>query len=104
MRITTEHTLVFKKALDQIFGSIAYELYLYGSRTQDHLKGGDIDLLILTNEEGLQVFKRKHLDILVQIKKNKNVGDRRIDIKACEQKDLDSDPFLKTIKDTLVKI
>mgnify|MGYP003394373111 CR=1 FL=1 len=93
-----------KNQIDQIHVVIlkylqqtSYELYLYGSRTDDLKKGGDIDLLILTSSTGLEFFKKQKLDLLVQIKKQPDIGQRHIDLKCCTKEQLESDPFLKTI-------
>ncbi|MDP2751633.1 MAG: nucleotidyltransferase domain-containing protein [Rhodocyclaceae bacterium] len=52
----------------------AAEVYLFGSRTHDDAKGGDIDLLVLS---GLIGFSGK-LDIQVEL--CKRLGDRKIDM------------------------
>lgn len=82
----------------------AYELFLYGSRTQDHLKGGDIDLLLLTSSDGTKLFSEKELDILVFLKKQSSIGDRKIDLKAATREELLTEPFLRMISADLVKI
>jgi uncharacterized protein len=67
------------------------QIYLYGSRTQDHLMGGDIDLLVIS--ETLS-FSDK-VDILIAIKDQ--IGDQKIDLSIKSEKDVKSDPFWQKI-------
>lgn len=52
----------------------AAEVYLFGSRVDDNAKGGDIDILVLSEKIN---FSGK-LDILVDL--FKQLGDRKLDI------------------------
>ncbi|MCF8367423.1 MAG: nucleotidyltransferase domain-containing protein [Bacteroidales bacterium] len=56
---------LIKKTTARIFGDNAH-VYLFGSRVQDNLKGGDIDLLVSTDEDKM-TFKNKVL-FLVDMK------------------------------------
>lgn len=69
-------------------------LYLFGSRTDDSKRGGDIDLLLVfeTDRES-QNFPR--LDFVVDLKKK--IGDRKIDLTLATKSQLQSDSFLKSI-------
>ncbi len=49
-------------------------IYLFGSRTDDAAKGGDIDLLVLSTKITLMT----KLDILAEL--HQKLGERRIDI------------------------
>jgi len=49
-------------------------IYLFGSRTDDAAKGGDIDLLVLSKKINLMT----KLDILAQL--HQKLGERKIDI------------------------
>lgn len=50
------------------------EIYLFGSRKDDSLKGGDLDLLVVSETiEGIQ-----KIDILVDLKEA--LGDQKIDL------------------------
>ena len=104
MRFTEEQSQAVHEVLKKFLSNGSYELYLYGSRTQDHLKGGDIDLLVITNEKNVSIFNDNKLMILVEIKKHKSIGQRRIDINAHTSIDLDTLPFLLSIKPTLVRV
>lgn len=101
MRITSEQIFVIKSTLSHFLKKEKYKLYLYGSRTQDHLLGGDIDLLVVTTVSGLEILNQNKYEVLVHMKKNKDIGQRRIDLKYCIESDLSNDPFLKSIKDGL---
>ena len=46
MRITKQQQQIIKKMVARVFGSDASVL-LFGSRTHDKMRGGDIDLLII---------------------------------------------------------
>ena len=48
MRLTPKETETIKCTLDEIFGES--EIILFGSRLDDNLKGGDIDLFIIPRE------------------------------------------------------
>jgi predicted nucleotidyltransferase len=58
------------------------KLVLFGSRTKDHLKGGDIDLaLIGEDEKQIQELKTLDYKILAAMKLNRAIGDQKIDLK-----------------------
>ena len=52
-------------------------IYLFGSRTDDHKKGGDIDLFIETETDQLATTENK-LKYLVRLKQA--LGDQKIDL------------------------
>lgn len=96
MRLTDKQVDQIIDALDGFLQNQSAELRLFGSRVQDQLKGGDIDLLILTERQktASQLLEKKHY-ILAQIKKN--LGDQKIDLTIAAHNDLQSDAFLKMI-------
>ncbi len=104
MRMQADQIQVIHSCLRKFFQTTPYELYLYGSRVHDELRGGDIDLVILTEQSGVELFEKLYLDILVEIKKQKPIGDRRIDIKAITSMTLQSHPFFRSIHESMVRI
>lgn len=72
----------------------AAHLFLYGSRTKDELKGGDIDLLLLIEDPQVcaEQNAKKHL-ILNEIKKS--LGDRRIDLTIADRQSADTASFIQ---------
>ena len=69
----------------------AAEVYLFGSRARDDLKGGDIDLVVLS--EKLK-FSDK-LTLLVKLKSR--LGDQKIDVKIASRQFAGSDPFILSV-------
>ncbi|MGZ3744780.1 MAG: nucleotidyltransferase domain-containing protein [Pseudobdellovibrionaceae bacterium] len=67
------------------------KLFLFGSRIQDHLQGGDIDLLVLSD---LISFSQK-IDLLVQLKMK--FGEQKIDLKVSPRSSQKQDPFVAEI-------
>lgn len=62
------------------------QIYLFGSRVDDRKKGGDIDLLIMSNQltsDDKRTIKMKLYELL---------GEQKIDIVVAAD---DSDPFVK---------
>jgi len=47
LRVTSKEVKIIQNQIYKIFGES--EIYLFGSRVDDSLKGGDIDLYIITN-------------------------------------------------------
>ncbi|MDO9256712.1 MAG: nucleotidyltransferase domain-containing protein [Bacteroidales bacterium] len=73
MRLNPEIVLFLKQLIqEKIPGST---VYLFGSRADDTLRGGDIDLLVLTNEPAdKRVFRKIRLEFI------KKFGWRKIDL------------------------
>ena len=104
MRLQPQQISQLHSVIRTYFSSINYDLFLYGSRVDDTLKGGDIDLLIVTSIQGVTLFENKNLDLLVDIKKQSAIGQRRVDLKATTFDQVSTDPFLKAIAQTMVRI
>jgi len=66
-------------------------IYLYGSRTDDQLRGGDIDLLVIAPE--LEYGDR--VDLLMAIKRK--IGEQRIDLKILTPERSSHDEFAQAI-------
>jgi predicted nucleotidyltransferase len=72
------------------------ELRLFGSRINDALKGGDIDLLLITESpEAASKLLFEKYDLLVQIKTN--IGEQKIDLKIAGKNEIKEDVFLTLI-------
>lgn len=102
MRISPKQVDAVHQLLKTIWGAIPYKLYLYGSRVHDHLKGGDIDLLIVTSDEGVNLFEASKLGLLVQLKKHPLIGQRQIDLRAVTEQGLQTEAFLQEIAKTMI--
>ena len=72
MRLLNQEIYLLKETLKQI--SAEAKLYLFGSRVDDNKKGGDIDLLVVSNR-----LQKKDLRTL-RIEFFKKFGEQKIDI------------------------
>jgi len=61
-------------------------LFLFGSRTDENRRGGDIDLLLVVNDKVKSKLKQSRARILVDIKKG--IGERRIDLTILSNSEL----------------
>ncbi len=75
MRLSKLEIKIIKESAIKIFGNDA-KVFLFGSRVNDKLKGGDIDIYIETNKT-IDVLNKK---IKMSIELKKKLGDRRIDL------------------------
>jgi len=78
MRISNyEHSVLIDEA-KSVFGNSS-RAFLFGSRVNDTVKGGDIDLLILPGsaDDSGTLFDKK---ISYQIAVKKRIGDRKLDV------------------------
>ena len=74
MRLSKEYRDNIKQTFYEVFGD--GKIYLFGSRVDDNLKGGDIDLYLVVDKK-LQSFDNK-LKFLAKIKRK--LGEQKIDI------------------------
>lgn len=96
MRLTEQQVTNIITALNAFLYNSKAKLYLYGSRIHDYLKGGDIDLLLVTANENdaNTLLDQKHI-LLAQIKKL--IGEQKIDLKIAAEFEIITDAFLKSI-------
>jgi predicted nucleotidyltransferase len=78
MRVTSKYVKAIKDAATVVFGESA-EIRLFGSRTDDHKKGGDIDLLIQLKRE-ISRKEQYQLKIMFLVQLKKIIGDQKIDV------------------------
>ena len=78
MRIDSNNIKAIKEVTKTVFGDTA-TIRLFGSRTDDNKKGGDIDLLIQCSRSisRMELYQLK-IRFLVQLKKI--IGDQKIDV------------------------
>lgn len=78
MRLTPKDIRAIKDAAATVFGTSA-TVRLFGSRTDDQQRGGDIDLLIQYHQpvSRMELYQMK-INFLVQLKKI--IGEQKIDV------------------------
>ena len=78
MRVNSNDIKAIKDVAHVVFGETTI-IRLFGSRTDDQKKGGDIDLLIQCNQtiSRMEIYRLK-IKFLVQLKNI--IGDQKIDV------------------------
>jgi predicted nucleotidyltransferase len=76
MRLSSEYIHQIRKIANQIYGDDV-RVVLFGSRTDDKARGGDIDLLIETPQKERMNFENK-IKFLTTLKLA--IGDQKIDV------------------------
>ena len=74
MRLTRYEIEAIKKCFTQVFS--AGQIYLFGSRTDDTEKGGDIDLYLKLTD--VTNWHEKKIKFLVNLKSE--IGDQKVDV------------------------
>ena len=74
MRLSDKYIKVIKQNFEKVFGD--GELYVFGSRTDNSKKGGDIDLYIVIDDHN-SLFEKK-IRFLAGIKRE--LGEQKIDV------------------------
>lgn len=97
MRLTDFEKVTIKETAKDIFGSDA-KIFLFGSRTDDSIKGGDIDLFIETSKNSSLQDK---ISFIVKLKLK--LGDQKIDVVVNSPKQKDKKIF-RIAKETGIEI
>ena len=95
MRISEQLRQAFREYFSKRVNGV-FKLYLFGSRAQDHMKGGDIDLLLLVDDSD-QVTKLKSKMMPMKEELRELAGDQKVDLLISTNSDVIKDPFLKTL-------
>ena len=80
MRVKTEHIKFLKRSIKKYLPDAA--LYLIGSRANDELKGGDIDILVIDEKELSGQEKRN-----IKLAFYKELGEQKLDIVSTKRDD-----------------
>ena len=80
MRVKTEQIKFLKRSIKKYLPDAA--LYLIGSRANDELKGGDIDILVIDEKELSGQEKRN-----IKIEFYKEFGEQKLDIVSIKRND-----------------
>ncbi|HEY83853.1 MAG TPA: nucleotidyltransferase domain-containing protein [Chloroflexi bacterium] len=84
MRLTKEEVTAIKEAV--AYYDVEAKTYLFGSRVDDKKKGGDIDLLVMSQVLGFDERRKIRLNLYEKL------GEQKIDIVLSKDK---SDPFTR---------
>jgi predicted nucleotidyltransferase len=96
MRLRAEIVKLLVKAITPFLSHTSAKLYLFGSRTKDQLKGGDIDLALIVEDEGrLDQLKTNKHRLLAAI--HREIGERKVDLRIGSASSYRSDPFFQSI-------
>ena len=77
MRLTDRQRSMIRTTVTEIFGATA-DVWLFGSRVDDNKRGGDIDLLIETDQVDVDAIARSEITFLTKIQMK--MGEQKIDV------------------------
>lgn len=95
MRLKTKEVNAITQAFADCLSPENYKLYLFGSRTDDTKKGGDIDLLVVVAKELKFSVVEKKLAIRNRI--FDFIDEQKIDITVATEEEILTDSFLVSI-------
>ena len=95
MRLETRQVQAIREEIRRFDGEA--EVYLYGSRTDDSSRGGDIDLLVVSDKLGFREVLRLRTAILDQI------GWQQLDL-VVRRRDQLNEPLAVAARETGIKL
>ncbi len=101
MRLSTFEIESIKNTFKKWFLD-ADQLWLFGSRTDDEKKGGDIDLFVKTQIEDSFEIQNKKISFLVDLKKQ--IGDQKIDVVILSQSSKKDLPIYRSAEEQGVRL
>ncbi|MFZ4404736.1 MAG: nucleotidyltransferase domain-containing protein [Pseudobdellovibrionaceae bacterium] len=101
MRLTHQQIQAFHQALSDLQIN-QYKLFLFGSRRINEAKGGDIDLVLIVEENLKPSVLENKFAIVARMKWL--YEDEKIDLTIASPIDLQNNEFLISIKNDLVQI
>jgi predicted nucleotidyltransferase len=99
MRLSEFEIESIKKLATHHFGT-SVQVYLFGSRTNDLKRGGDIDLFI-RNSNGDTLSARSKINFISDLVLK--IGEQSIDV-VLENRDMKDSVFIKTIHQTGIQL
>lgn len=81
MRLTPFEIKSIKQSFYEFFEE--GKIYLFGSRVDDSLKGGDIDLYLTPKKKFEDIYKRK-IDFIIKLEES--IGEQKIDVIIAKDK------------------
>ena len=100
MRISKDEQAIIKRLAKQEFGGGTH-VYIFGSRTDDNKKGGDIDLFV-TNQSQQKLTLKAKIRFLAKLKSV--IGDQKIDVVLDTKATQSKKSFYQSIKQNAVEI
>lgn len=101
MRLTQSEITAIKRTATEIFGPEA-NIWLFGSRTDEQRRGGDIDLLIENIEPDWDKIALAKARFLARLKTR--IGDRRVDLVVNPREGDQSRPITQAAHRTGVRL
>jgi len=103
MRLKSSEIEIIKATTKSFLSGLSYTLYLFGSRTDNTKKGGDIDLLLKFNSKSdfESAYERKNL---LKFELCHALGDQRVDVVLTTDERTQTDLFLQSIQDDLIQL
>ncbi len=97
MRLNTTEIKAIKEVSCQVFGELS-TVSLFGSRTDDRSRGGDIDIFIRCNRKASKA-ELYNMKIIFLVELKKRIGDQKIDVIIAE---LHNDRIWQSIKHSCI--
>ena len=97
MRLTDQQRTGIRATVADIFGA-GTEVWLFGSRVDDNKRGGDIDLLIETDQ--LDVGAITRAEIILQTRLQVLLGEQKIDVLLAYPSRKNYPPIFRVAKQT----
>ena len=99
MRLTNAQAAAIRTAAADVFGDDA-EVWLFGSRTDDASRGGDIDLLVRPGRNAVDQPFHRRVRFLARLERS--LGERKIDVVV--ESPPDDRPIVRVARATGVRL
>lgn len=100
MRISEKERLAILEVLRRhLPANMEAKILLFGSRADDSLRGGDIDIaVVINNKEIIQALNEKDYKVMAALKAHPHIGDQIIDLKFLTEEESKTAFFEQALK------